>query len=87
MSAMLTAKTGPAADIASSSVRDAAGSRWTANPAGDGPPQVPHYPSKLVREGGIRNFFPNFGIRIAGIPAVSSALSPNRRPSKPSAPG
>jgi hypothetical protein len=61
MSAMLNSEDGPAADIASSSVRDAAGSRWTANPAGDGPPQVPHYPSKLVREGGIRNFFPNFG--------------------------
>src|SRR6516164_5400130 len=27
---------------------------WTANPAGDGPPQVPHYPSKLAREGRIR---------------------------------
>src|SRR5262249_44047253 len=35
---------------------------WTANPAGDAPPQVPHYPSKLAREGRIRNFVPNFGI-------------------------
>ncbi|MDH6198492.1 crotonobetainyl-CoA:carnitine CoA-transferase CaiB-like acyl-CoA transferase [Mycobacterium frederiksbergense] len=35
---------------------------WTANPAGDAPPQVPHYPSKLAREGRIRNFTPNFGI-------------------------
>jgi hypothetical protein len=39
---------------------------WTANPAGDAPPQVPHYPSKLVREGGIRNFVPNFGIEDRG---------------------
>jgi len=35
---------------------------WMANPAGDAPPQAPHYPSKLAREGGIRNFLPNFGI-------------------------
>jgi crotonobetainyl-CoA:carnitine CoA-transferase CaiB-like acyl-CoA transferase len=35
---------------------------WTAGPACDGPPQVPHYPSKLAREGGIRNLVPNFGI-------------------------
>jgi crotonobetainyl-CoA:carnitine CoA-transferase CaiB-like acyl-CoA transferase len=39
---------------------------WTANPAGDAPPQVPHYPSKLVREGRIRNFVPNFGIEDRG---------------------
>jgi hypothetical protein len=39
---------------------------WTANPAGSGPPQVPHYPSKLAREGGIRNFVPNFGIEDRG---------------------
>lgn len=39
---------------------------WTANPAGDGPPQVPHYPSKVVREGRIRNFVPNFGIEDRG---------------------
>ena len=39
---------------------------WTANPAGDGPPQVPHYPSKLAREGGIRNFVPNFGVEDRG---------------------
>jgi crotonobetainyl-CoA:carnitine CoA-transferase CaiB-like acyl-CoA transferase len=39
---------------------------WTANPAGDAPPQVPHYPSKLVREGGIRNFVPNFGVEDRG---------------------
>ena len=39
---------------------------WTANPAGDAPPQVPDYPSKLVREGGIRNFVPNFGIEDRG---------------------
>jgi len=39
---------------------------WTANPAGDGPPQVPQYPSKLVREGRIRNFVPNFGIEDRG---------------------
>jgi hypothetical protein len=31
-----------------------------------GPPQVPRYPSMLVREGGIRNFFPNFGIEDRG---------------------
>ena len=35
---------------------------WMANPAGDAPPQAPHYPSKLAREGGIRNFLPNFGV-------------------------
>jgi crotonobetainyl-CoA:carnitine CoA-transferase CaiB-like acyl-CoA transferase len=39
---------------------------WTVNPAGDAPPQVPHYPSKVVREGGIRNFVPNFGIEDRG---------------------
>jgi len=39
---------------------------WTANPAGDTPPQVPHYPSKLAREGRIRNFVPNFGIEDRG---------------------
>ncbi|MBW0018276.1 MAG: CoA transferase [Mycobacterium sp.] len=35
---------------------------WTQNPAGDAPPPVPHYPSKLAREKGIRNLTPNFGI-------------------------
>lgn len=39
---------------------------WTANPAGSAPPQVPHYPSKLAREGRIRNFVPNFGIEDRG---------------------
>src|SRR6187551_3592702 len=39
---------------------------WDANPAGDGPPQVPHYPSKLAREGRIRNLAPNFGIEDRG---------------------
>jgi hypothetical protein len=39
---------------------------WTANPAGDAPPQLPHYPSKLLREGRIRNFVPNFGIEDRG---------------------
>jgi hypothetical protein len=39
---------------------------WTANPAGTAPPQLPHYPSKLAREGGIRNFVPNFGIEDRG---------------------
>lgn len=39
---------------------------WTANPAGDGPPQVPHYPSEMAREGRIRNFVPNFGIEDRG---------------------
>jgi crotonobetainyl-CoA:carnitine CoA-transferase CaiB-like acyl-CoA transferase len=39
---------------------------FTANPAGDGPPQVPHYPSKLAREGRIRNLVPNFGIEDRG---------------------
>jgi len=39
---------------------------WDANPAGDGPPQVPHYPSKLAREGRIRNLVPNFGIEDRG---------------------
>lgn len=40
--------------------------RWTANPAGNGPPQVPHYPPKLAREGGVRNCVPNFGIEDRG---------------------
>ena len=39
---------------------------WTANPASDAPPQVPHYPSKLAREGRIRNLVPNFGIEDRG---------------------
>src|SRR5262249_43068336 len=32
----------------------------------DAPPKVPHYPSKLAREGGIRNLVPNFGIEDRG---------------------
>ena len=39
---------------------------WTVNPAGDAPPQVPHYPSKLAREGRIRNLVPNFGVEDRG---------------------
>jgi crotonobetainyl-CoA:carnitine CoA-transferase CaiB-like acyl-CoA transferase len=39
---------------------------WTANPAGDAPPQAPHYPTKLAREGRLRNFVPNFGIEDRG---------------------
>ena len=39
---------------------------WTENPAGDGPPKVPHYPSKLAREGGIRNLLPTYGIQDRG---------------------
>ena len=38
---------------------------WTANP-GAAPPQLPHYPSKLAHEGGIRNLVPNFGIEDRG---------------------
>jgi hypothetical protein len=38
---------------------------WTANP-GAARPQPPHYPSKLAREGCIRNFVPNFGIEDRG---------------------
>ena len=38
---------------------------WTANPAATRP-QLPHYPSKLAREGGIRSFVPNFGIEDRG---------------------
>jgi crotonobetainyl-CoA:carnitine CoA-transferase CaiB-like acyl-CoA transferase len=39
---------------------------WTAHPAGEGPPQVPHFPSEMAREGRIRNFVPNFGIEDRG---------------------
>jgi hypothetical protein len=39
---------------------------WDANPVGDEAPAVPHYPSKLAREGGIRNLVPNFGIEDRG---------------------
>ena len=39
---------------------------WTANAAGDAPPQVPHYPSKLAREGRIRNLVSCFGIEDRG---------------------
>jgi CoA-transferase family III len=39
---------------------------WTANPAGNAPPQVPHYPSKVAREGRIRNLVPNFGVEDRG---------------------
>ena len=39
---------------------------WTADPVGDAPPELPYYPSKLAREGGIRNFVPNFGIEDRG---------------------
>ena len=52
---------------------------WTANLAGDAPPQVPHYPSKLVREGRIRNFVPNFGIEDRGDGGGVVAWFPNRR--------
>jgi hypothetical protein len=39
---------------------------WTPSAAADAPPQVPHYPSKLAREGRIRNLVPNFGIEDRG---------------------
>jgi len=39
---------------------------WTADPVGAERPQLPHYPSKLAREGRIRNFAPNFGIEDRG---------------------
>jgi CoA-transferase family III len=39
---------------------------WTAHPAGDAPPQTPHFPSEMAREGRIRNFVPNFGIEDRG---------------------
>lgn len=38
---------------------------WTANVA-DTAPEVPHYPSKVVREGMIRNLVPNFGLEDRG---------------------
>ena len=38
---------------------------WT-EPANDGAPEVPHYPSKLAREGGIRNLVPCYGIEDRG---------------------
>jgi hypothetical protein len=51
---------------------------WTANPAGDGPPEIPHYASKLASEDRIRNFVPNFGIedRADGGGVVSLASKP-----------
>jgi crotonobetainyl-CoA:carnitine CoA-transferase CaiB-like acyl-CoA transferase len=39
---------------------------WTTNPAGNAPPEVPHYSSKVASEGRIRNFVPNFGIEDRG---------------------
>ena len=39
---------------------------WTVNPAGAAPPQAPHFPSEMAREGRIRNFVPNFGIEDRG---------------------
>jgi crotonobetainyl-CoA:carnitine CoA-transferase CaiB-like acyl-CoA transferase len=39
---------------------------WTEDPVGEGPPKVPHYPSKLAREGGIRNLLPTYGIQDRG---------------------
>ncbi len=39
--------------------------RWT-DSSNDGPPGVPHYPSKLAREGSIRNLVPCFGIEDRG---------------------
>jgi hypothetical protein len=39
---------------------------WTAHPAADTPPQTPHFPSEMAREGRIRNFVPNFGIEDRG---------------------
>jgi crotonobetainyl-CoA:carnitine CoA-transferase CaiB-like acyl-CoA transferase len=39
---------------------------WDANPVGNEAPEVPHYPSKLAREGRIRNLVPNFGIEDRG---------------------
>jgi crotonobetainyl-CoA:carnitine CoA-transferase CaiB-like acyl-CoA transferase len=35
---------------------------WTESPAGDAPPKLPHYASKLAREGGIRNLVSCYGI-------------------------
>jgi hypothetical protein len=51
---------------------------WTANTADAGPPELPHYSSKLAREGRIRNFVPNFGIedRADGGGVVSLASKP-----------
>ena len=39
---------------------------WTEKPAGDAPPKAPHYPSKLAREGRIRNLVSCFGIEDRG---------------------
>jgi len=49
---------------------------WNAHP--DGPPEVTHYPSKLVRDGLIRNFVPNFGLedRCDGGGVVSMIVNP-----------
>jgi hypothetical protein len=51
---------------------------WTADPAGAGPPELPHYPSKVAREGRIRNFAPNLGVedRADGGGVVSLASKP-----------
>lgn len=45
-------------------VGGAAGGRAESHPHASmtAPPRLPHYPSKLAREGRIRNFVPNFGI-------------------------
>jgi len=49
-------------------VGGAAGGRAESHPHASitAPPRLPHYPSKLAREGRIRNFVPNFGIEDRG---------------------
>jgi hypothetical protein len=38
---------------------------WT-DASDEGQPEMPHYPSKLAREGGIRNLVPSYGIEDRG---------------------
>jgi crotonobetainyl-CoA:carnitine CoA-transferase CaiB-like acyl-CoA transferase len=39
---------------------------WSEISADTAPPKVPHYPSKVAREGGIRNLIPGYGIEDRG---------------------
>lgn len=53
---------------------------WTAMSAGSAPPKAPHYPSKLAREGGIRNLIPGYGIEDRGDGGGGFGLASERLP-------
>jgi hypothetical protein len=55
---------------------------WTVEPVGDGPPEVPHCPSKMAREGLNHNSVPNLDIEDRGDGGGGVGLFPSSGPSK-----